>query len=219
MPQLTITAETGDTRSLSLAAETVTIGRRNDNSVCLPHLSVSGYHARIIDDKGCLTLEDLDSTNGTIVNGRPVNRHFLLHSDEIVIGNYKLQYSETYTSPPPADPSLANVMPLRSVEPIIDPQIEQIISEVAALKIASGDKAGSVLPLQKQITTVGKSGGDVGAIAKKSSGYYFLPMSGQHHSIKHNGEEVTPKVEIKLSGGDFIQISGEFLEFVYPYYS
>lgn len=218
MPQLIITSETGESRSLSLSAISVTIGRRRDNSVCLPHLSVSGHHARIFDDKGCLTIEDLGSTNGTLVNGRPIETHFLLHSDEITVGNYQIRYSETYTSTPEPIAELENVTPLRSIEPIIDPQLEQIISEVAALRVASGDKAGSVLPLEKAVTTVGKAGGDVGAIAKKPTGYYFLPMSGDPDSIRHNGAETTPRVEIKLAGGDFIQISGERLEFIYPFY-
>ncbi len=218
MPQLTVTAETGESRSLSLSANLVSIGRRRDNSLCLPHLSVSGYHARIIDDKGCLILEDLGSTNGTSVNGRKIEKHVLLHSDEVTIGNYQLRYSETYVSTPEPAPELENVTPMRSVEPIIDPHLEQIISEVAALKIASGDKAGSVMPLEKAVTTVGKSGGDVGAIAKKSTGYYFLPMNNANNAIKHNGTDLQPQVEIKLAGGDFIQISGEHLEFIYPFY-
>ncbi|OED38405.1 hypothetical protein AB833_19690 [Chromatiales bacterium (ex Bugula neritina AB1)] len=218
MPQLIVTAETGESRSLSLSAQLISIGRRRDNSLCLPHLSVSGHHARIIDDKGCLILEDLGSTNGTSVNGRRIEKHGLLHSDEIKIGNYMLRYSETYTSNPEPVAELQNVTPLRSIEPIIDPDLEQIISEVAALKVSSGEKAGAIVPLDKPVTTVGRSGGDVGAIAKKPTGYYFLPMSNSSNAIKHNGVELKPRIEIKLAGGDLIQISGEQLEFIYPYY-
>lgn len=219
MPQLIITAETGESTSLGLSNETVTIGRRRDNSLCLPHLSVSGYHAQVLSDSGCLILEDLQSTNGTVVNGRQVDRHFLLHSDEIKIGNYQLKYSETYTSTPPQPEALQNVTPMQSVTPIVEPHLEQIISEVAALRVASGQKSGAFVPLEKPLTTVGKSGGDIGAIAKKDTGYYFLPMNERTQPIKHNGKGVAPQIEIKLAGGDFIEIGGEYLEFVYPYYS
>ena len=219
MPQLIITAETGESTSLGLSDEPVTIGRRRDNSLCLPHLSVSGFHAQIITESGCLILEDLQSTNGTVVNGRKVDRHFLLHSDEIVIGNYQLKYSETYTSTPPRPAALHNVTPIQPVAPIVEPHLEQIISEVAALRVASGKKSGAYVPLEKPLTTVGKSGGDIGAIAKKDTGYYFLPMNERTQPIKHNGKGVAPQIEIKLAGGDFIEIGGEYLEFVYPYYS
>ncbi len=219
MPQIIITAETGESTSLGLSEETVTIGRRRDNSLCLPHLSVSGFHARVVSESGCLIIEDLDSTNGTLVNGRKINRHVLLHSDEITIGTYQLKYSETFTSTPPRPDDMKNVTPMRPVAPIVDPDIEQIISEVAALRVASGNKTGSMLPLQKPLTTVGKSGGDIGAIARKDTGYYFLPMNAHTQPIKHNGKGVTPRIEIKLAGGDFIEIGGEYLEFVYPYYS
>lgn len=218
MPQLTITTETGETSSLNLTTDVVMIGRRRDNALCLPHLSVSGHHAKIVDDAGCLTIEDLKSTNGTHVNGRPVQRHVLLHSDDIVIGKYKIRYSEIYSSTPPPAKELENVTSLHSLEPIIDPDLEQIISEVAALRIASGDKSGSILALEKPLTTLGKAG-SVGAIAKKPEGYYFVYMNGTTHPIKHNGNGLTPQAEVKLAGGDFLEIGGEYLEFVYPYYS
>ena len=73
--------------------------------------------------------------------------------------------------------------------------------------------------LEKPITTLGKAGGDMGAISKKSTGYYFLPVSERHAQMKHNGKGLTPQVEVKLLGGDLIEIGGEHLEFVHPYSS
>jgi hypothetical protein len=218
MPQLTIIAETGETSSLSLNGKELTIGRRRDNHLCLPHLSVSGYHARIYGDPDCLTLEDLGSTNGTLLNGRPIKQHFLLHSDEIIIGSYQIRYSETYTRPPEPAPDRENVTSMKPVTPIIDPDLATIISEAAALKISSGSKAGSVLPIEKPLTTVGKSGGDVGAIAKKETGYYLVPVGTEPTAMRHNGRALNPQVEIKLVGGDHIEIGGEQLEFIYPFY-
>ena len=219
MPQLTIIAETGETSSLNLSKSELTIGRRRDNHLCLPHLSVSGYHARIHGDPDCLTLEDLGSTNGTLVNGRRITQRVLLHSDEIIIGSYQIRYSETYTRQPDPAPELDNVTSMQPVSPVIDPELATIISEAAALKISSGTKAGSVLPIEKPLTTVGKSGGEVGAIAKKDTGYYLVPVGTEPTAMRHNGRTLNPQVEIKLVGGDELEIGGERLEFIYPFYS
>ena len=73
--------------------------------------------------------------------------------------------------------------------------------------------------LEKPVTTLGKAGGDMGAISKKPTGYYFLPVNERNAQIKHNGRGLTPQVEVKLMGGDLIEIGGEHLEFVHPYYS
>lgn len=218
MPQLLIHSESGDTSSLSINDDTITIGRRRSNALCLPHLSVSGHHARIIQENGCLLIEDLQSTNGTLVNGEKVKRQVLVHLDDITIGSYRVSYSETYTKPTRSI-GAENVMPLTSIMPIIDPALAVKADDMAIIRVTSGNKAGSVVALEKPVTTVGKAGGGLGAISKKSTGYYFLPMVDFDTPIKHNGKGLMPQVEIKLVGGDLLEISGEHLEFVHPYSS
>lgn len=214
MPQLLIHSEAGDNSSLTLAAETVTIGRRNTNSLCLPHLSVSGFHAQIIQEGDCPVIEDLNSTNGTMVNGKSITTHVLAHLDEIIIGSYRISYSETFTRP--FNKSSENVTALSSMVPIIDPTLASQSEERAIIKVNTGSKAGSVVVLEKPVTTVGQSGGDLGAISKKSTGYYFLPVNDRGAPIKHNGRGLMPQVEVKLVGGDLLEIGGDQLEFVHP---
>ena len=117
MPQLIIHSESGETSSLTITSNSVTIGRRRGNALCLPHLSVSGYHARIFEESGCLIIEDLNSTNGTVVNGEKIIKQVLVHLDDIVIGSYRVSYSETYT---PAKPEVdtENVTQLTSIAPV-----------------------------------------------------------------------------------------------------
>ena len=72
--------------------ETITIGRRTDNDLCLDNLAISGYHSQInfvLDD--CF-LEDLNSTNGTFVNSKIVKKHALKDGDIIDIGNHRIKY-------------------------------------------------------------------------------------------------------------------------------
>ena len=218
MPQLLISDESGETSSLAIATQTVTIGRRRNNSLCLPHLSVSGYHAQIAAEKGCLTIEDLDSTNGTIVNGEKIAKQVLVHLDDIIIGSYRISYSETY-KPEAYNANAVDKGEVNTIQqpPVLNRAPASKQDEMAVIKVASGQKAGSVVMLEKPLTTLGKTNGGMGAISKKSTGYYFLPVDDHGAPMKHNGKGLTPQVEVKLVGGDMVEIGGEYLEFVHPY--
>lgn len=68
------------------------IGRRPNNEVHLDNLAVSGEHAVIVKMGGDYFVEDLESTNGTLVNGEPIKKHLLQHDDVIELGKYRLKY-------------------------------------------------------------------------------------------------------------------------------
>ena len=92
MAKLVLRLPDGTTREFALDRERVTIGRRADNEVCLPFPAVSGEHAAVVTILDDSFLEDLNSTNGTLVNGKPVTKHFLRDNDEIDIGRHALVY-------------------------------------------------------------------------------------------------------------------------------
>ena len=72
--------------------ERMTIGRKPHNDIQIDNLAVSGEHAMIMTILNDSFLEDLGSTNGTMVNGQPVKKHFLQSEDVVEIGKYKLKY-------------------------------------------------------------------------------------------------------------------------------
>jgi pSer/pThr/pTyr-binding forkhead associated (FHA) protein len=76
----------------ALDKERITIGRRPSNDIHIDNLAVSGEHAIIVTIGDNSFLEDLNSTNGTLVNHKPVKKHVLLHKDEIEFGKYQLIY-------------------------------------------------------------------------------------------------------------------------------
>jgi pSer/pThr/pTyr-binding forkhead associated (FHA) protein len=82
----------GTTLDVPLARERTTIGRRADNDICLPDLAVSGEHAVVVTILADSFLEDLGSTNGTLVHGRAIAKHFLRDRDQVEIGRHKLIY-------------------------------------------------------------------------------------------------------------------------------
>ena len=79
-------------KEFSLTKERTTIGRKPHNDIQIDNLAVSGEHAVIVTILNDSFLEDLGSTNGTVVNGNPVKKHFLQNNDVIELGKYKLKF-------------------------------------------------------------------------------------------------------------------------------
>src|SRR2546426_8454342 len=79
-------------KEIALTKERTTIGRKPHNDIQIDNLAVSGEHAVIVTILQDSFLEDLGSTNGTVVNGQPIKKHFLQNSDIIELGKYKLKY-------------------------------------------------------------------------------------------------------------------------------
>jgi len=92
MSKLVLFLADGSTLDVPLKRERMTIGRRADNDICLPNLAVSGEHAAVVTILADSFLEDLGSTNGTLVNGVPIAKHFLREGDQIDIGRHILVY-------------------------------------------------------------------------------------------------------------------------------
>jgi len=83
----------------ALTETALTIGRNPGNTLQPDDASVSGQHARItlaasayLEGSQEATLEDLNSTNGTLVNGKPVHRHLLKHGDSLTIGTLGFRF-------------------------------------------------------------------------------------------------------------------------------
>ena len=88
----------------TLDKERMTIGRRPTSDIHIDNLAVSGEHAVVVTIGEDSFLEDLNSTNGTMVNHKSIKKHVLLHNDIIEFGKYQLKYiNETQASAAPAD--------------------------------------------------------------------------------------------------------------------
>lgn len=79
-------------KEYALNKERTTIGRKAHNDIVIDNLAVSGEHAAIVTILNDSFLEDLDSTNGVVVNGVQIKKHFLQNNDVVEIGKYKLKY-------------------------------------------------------------------------------------------------------------------------------
>jgi len=92
MAKLILSLEGSVIREIPLDKERITIGRKAQNDIQIENLAVSGEHACIVTILNDSFLEDLGSTNGTVVNGNQIKKHILQNNDVIEIGKYKIKY-------------------------------------------------------------------------------------------------------------------------------
>lgn len=91
-------------KELPLLKERTTIGRKPHNDIQIDNLAISGEHAVIVTILNDSFLEDMNSTNGTYVNGQPIKKHFLQNNDVVELGKYRLKYiSEVPAAAPQPD--------------------------------------------------------------------------------------------------------------------
>jgi hypothetical protein len=92
MAKLILSVDGQVLKEYQLSKERTLIGRKAHNDIQIDNLAVSGEHAAIITILNDSFIEDLGSTNGTMVNGKPVKKHFLQNNDVVEIGKHKLKY-------------------------------------------------------------------------------------------------------------------------------
>lgn len=114
MAKLILSLDGAQLREFPLTKERTTIGRKPHNDVVIDNLAVSGEHAMIMTILNDSFLEDLGSTNGTVVNGQPIKKHFLQNNDVIELGKYKLKFFADVPVAQPVQPDFEKTMVLRS---------------------------------------------------------------------------------------------------------
>ena len=79
-------------KEVQITKDKTTLGRRPYNDMVIDNLAVSGEHAVLQMVGGDVFIEDLNSTNGTYINGKPIKKQLLANHDTIEIGKYKIKY-------------------------------------------------------------------------------------------------------------------------------
>jgi pSer/pThr/pTyr-binding forkhead associated (FHA) protein len=228
MGKLTINQPDGMTEEFSLDKERVTLGRHADNDICLNDKAVSGHHAVIVTVLHDSFLEDLNSTNGTLVNGRQIAKHALATGDTIQIGRAQIVYqgqaqgdSEDFEKTMILRPSeIAKTFPVNkpveatpaAAKPAAHPESDR--PQTGKLRVVSGPNTGKELDLTKALTTVGKPGVQVAAITRRADGYYIVHVGGSGGGRPVvNGAEIDTQAR-RLNNGDTIDIAGTQMSFL-----
>lgn len=146
----------------TLDTERITIGRRPSNQIHIDNLAVSGEHAVIVTIGNDSFLEDLNSTNGTMVNGEPIKKYVLQHDDVIEFGKYQLRYvNEKQVNAPHNDgfePTMM-LMPSKQPKPAREKSIveklteEKITAEKPVLEAAAIQQASVEAAIENSIVS------------------------------------------------------------------
>jgi pSer/pThr/pTyr-binding forkhead associated (FHA) protein len=221
----------------NMTKERYTVGRLPDNDVRIDNAAVSGHHGLIINILNDSFLEDLNSTNGTYVNGKLIKKHALTHGDVITIGHHHLRFVDSQVESSEQDefertlviqPGQVNEARLRAATadiapaPAAAPAPAQRAAAAsfqsadkgsparpAKLQVLSGQFAGRELELAKTLTTLGRPGVQVAAISRRAEGYYVVHVESSKPGDFPlvNGQPIGPQAR-RLHDNDVVTLAG-----------
>jgi predicted component of type VI protein secretion system len=118
----------------NMTKERYTVGRLPDNDIRIDNAAVSGHHSLIINILNDSFLEDLNSTNGTYVNGKLIKKHALQHADVITVGHHQLRYVDDQAQQQPEDEfeKTMVIQPSAQVEKHVEKHVAQAARAEAA---------------------------------------------------------------------------------------
>ena len=210
--------------------ERYTIGRLPDNDIRIDNPAVSGHHSLIINILNDSFLEDLNSTNGTYVNGKLIKKHALQHGDVITCGHHQLRFVEDddaqqdeFEKTMVIQPSQRPVDKIQNARAVADeasgstgattsrralPDGAQALKK-AKLQVLSGAFAGRELELSKALTTLGRPGVQVAAITRRADGFYIVHVEADKpdNFPLVNGTPIGAQAR-RLVDNDVIQLAG-----------
>jgi pSer/pThr/pTyr-binding forkhead associated (FHA) protein len=220
MPKMIVSIDEVVIKEVQLTKDRTTLGRRPYNDIVIDNLAVSGEHAVLLMTGGQVFLEDLNSTNGTYVNGKAVKKTPLNHGDGIEIGKYKIKFvgdgaaTEDFdkTMVVRARPAVPAQTASASGYPTSAGESTGLGAFHAAIKVLSGAASGREVPLTKVVTTIGKPGVAVAAITRRQHGFVVHHVEGAGNPTL-NGAPIGSS-PISLKNGDLVELAGTQMQFV-----
>ncbi len=179
---------------LPLNKTALSIGRDPQGDVLLMDPRISRRHAKLTQISSSYFIEDCDSTNGTLLNGRPVHKHVFRPGDSLRIGNFELRYVAADDAKQPNHVMHALVQQIT--------QKRRAELQKVALFFLQGAQKGQVESLRKPLFTIGSPGESVAVIARRTHGTYLLHIGGEMPEV--NGVEITHTMQ--LQDGDVIDV-------------
>lgn len=212
MPKMIVSIDGVVIKEVQLTKDRTSLGRRPYNDIVIDNLAVSGEHAVLQMSGNDVFVEDLNSTNGTYLNGKAVKKQQLNNGDTVEIGKYKIKYVNEAASAGFEKTMIikaGSVTPAASAAPAAPAEGG---SSSAAIKVMSGAAAGREVALVKVVTTIGKPGVAVAAITKRPQGFVVAHVEGDSKPTL-NGAPIGVE-PVSLKNGDVLELAGTQMQFV-----
>ncbi len=218
MGKLVVSLDNVVIKEFQITKERTTLGRRPYNDIVIDNLAVSGEHAVLTASQNDVFIEDLNSTNGTYINGKAVKKQLLSNNDVVEVGKYRIKYladeGEDYEKTMILRPGAFGRAPgtLGAAAAGAAAAGGQMPTGPASIKVLNGGAAGREVLLTKVVTTVGKPGVQVASVTKRPGGYVLSHVEGARRP-NVNGQPVGEE-SIALKNGDIIDLAGTQMQFV-----
>jgi pSer/pThr/pTyr-binding forkhead associated (FHA) protein len=207
-------------KEVQITKDKTTLGRRPYNDIVIDNLAVSGEHAVMQMVGADVFIEDLNSTNGTYINGKAIKKQLLTHNDTVEIGKYKIKYladesgdyEKTMIVRPGGNAPMGGAHAAAS-DSGFAPLGAPLPTQPACIKVLNGAAAGREVTLTKVVTTVGKPGVQVACITKRPNGYAFSHVEGVNRPSVNGVPLVGDSVPLR--NGDVIELAGTQMQFIY----
>jgi len=218
--RLILTLEGKIIREIPISNRSIGLGRKHDNEIQLNDLTLSGRHAQISSVPDYVFIEDLGSTNGTLVNGNHVKKVALEHGDIIQVGHHQLTYmSEAENG---YEPTMFVKAEFDETQFIYSDEIAT--SAVKGLPLGGFRTVGTplvkrVMELRKTYNTIGFQGKRVALITRGTGGYYITSVAGTRSRRasdvpRLNNSIISTELTL-LKENDIINISGFEVQFYF----
>ncbi len=222
MPKMIVSIDGVVIKEVQLTKDRTTLGRRPYNDIVIDNLAVSGEHAVLQMTANEVYLEDLNSTNGTYVNGKAAKKQSLQNGDVVEVGKYKIKFvneaaEQGFEKTMMVRPSVAAALAASHQAPMQRPPVAPPVSGFATLsrasiKVLSGAASGREVPLTKVVTTIGKPGVAVAAITKRNQAFVVHHVEGAGNPTL-NGAPIGVD-PVSLKNGDLIELAGTQMQFI-----
>ncbi|MDD5656170.1 MAG: FHA domain-containing protein [Elusimicrobia bacterium] len=230
MPKLLLKFNAAVLKEIAFDKPALSVGRKPDNDVVIDNPAVSGHHCRLSLQGGTYFVEDLDSTNGTYVNDKRVQKSGLHHNDVVGVAKHALVFLEDAVPQPAAPRAQASPETDAGALPALDAQVEPAAAakpggRVGWLRVLKGAAGSAEYELAELSTYIGKSDrvqipikgsglfGSapevVASVHRRAEGYVLVAVVDGYPAV--NGKPVSGSVV--LAEGDLIECGGTTMQF------
>ncbi|NOZ37360.1 MAG: FHA domain-containing protein, partial [Gammaproteobacteria bacterium] len=188
MSKLILTLDGAVIREYPIEKDSLSIGRKHGNDIQLNDLTVSGRHALIISMGEHIYVDDLGSTNGTLMNGARVTKTLIKHGDVIQMGNYQFTfYDDTETEYEPTMFIQAEIEETQLINTKNKVDSTSVKGEpLAGVKIINGPLTNKTLELRKPFNTIGFNGIKMAMISRATDHYTISALKS--HKLRRTSD-------------------------------